>query len=70
MKRLVGIPWGHKAPPKEADCVSLMLYAQRILWGRDINLTHIDMMEHLRFCVTKVQTHKLGCCHQHLFLLT
>ena len=43
MKRLVGIPWGHKAPPKEADCVSLMLYAQRILWGRDINLTHIDM---------------------------
>jgi hypothetical protein len=35
---LVGIPWGYKAPPEEANCLSLMLYAQEVLFGRKINI--------------------------------
>lgn len=38
MNRLVGIPWGQKPPPEEADCLTLAVYAQRVLWGRKVNL--------------------------------
>lgn len=43
MNRLVGIPWGHKPPPQEADCTSLMLYAQEIMWGRRIDMSGISI---------------------------
>lgn len=35
---LIGIPWGYKAPPEEANCLSLMLYTQEVLFGRKINI--------------------------------
>lgn len=36
---LVGIPWsGEDRPPVGADCVTLAVYAQRKLWGREIPL--------------------------------
>lgn len=38
MIRLVGIPWGNAEPPKEANCLTLVLYAQKLLWGREIRL--------------------------------
>lgn len=39
LKELVGIPWGRRPPPDEADCVSLAVYAQCVLWGRDVPLS-------------------------------
>jgi hypothetical protein len=38
MRSLVGIPWsGNNQPPEGADCFSLAVYAQRVLWGREIS---------------------------------
>lgn len=35
---LVGIPWRcGGCPPEGADCFSLAVYAQRVLWGREIS---------------------------------
>ena len=44
--RLIGIPWGSGNPPEEADCVSLAIYAQEILWGRKVELGDIDTCWH------------------------
>lgn len=38
MNRLVGIPWGNKNPPEEANCLTLAIYAQKILWNKDVAL--------------------------------
>jgi hypothetical protein len=38
MMRLIGIPWGNGTPPKEADCLTLAIYAQKLLWGKDIKV--------------------------------
>ncbi len=38
MMRLIGIPWGTKPPPEEADCLTLAIYAQKLIWNRDIQL--------------------------------
>lgn len=38
MIRLIGIPWGSSQPPKEADCLSLVLYAQKLLWNRELKI--------------------------------
>ena len=46
MDRLVGIPWGLGNPPEEADCLSLAIYAQEILWGRKVELGDIDTCWH------------------------
>lgn len=35
---LVGIPWSSAPPPEGADCLTLAVYAQAVLWGRHINL--------------------------------
>ena len=40
--RLIGIPWGSGNPPEEADCLSLAIYAQEILWGRKVELGDTD----------------------------
>lgn len=38
MRNLVGIPWSSEdQPPQGADCFSLAVYAQQILWGREIS---------------------------------
>lgn len=42
MDRLIGIPWGDGNPPEQADCLSLVIYAQEILWNRHVDLTDID----------------------------
>lgn len=44
--RLIGIPWGSGNPPKEADCLSLAIYAQDLLWGRKVDLGDIDTCWH------------------------
>ena len=39
LENLVGIPWnGIDLPPFGADCVSLAVYAQKVLWGREVDL--------------------------------
>jgi len=55
---LVGIPWsGDKKPPEGADCVTLMLYAQKILWGRQIVL---DMDISWNESNHKARSHDIG----------
>jgi hypothetical protein len=44
--RLIGIPWGSGNPPEEADCLSLAIYAQEVLWGRKVELGDIDTCWH------------------------
>lgn len=35
---LIGIPWSCGGrPPEGADCFSLAVYAQKVLWGREIS---------------------------------
>lgn len=35
---LIGIPWGYGPPPESADCFSLAIYAQKVLWEREIDV--------------------------------
>ena len=44
--RLIGIPWGSGNPPEEADCLSLAIYTQEVLWGRKVELGDIDTCWH------------------------
>jgi len=37
LNSLIGIPWSRSAPPDGADCFSLALYAQEVLWGRQVD---------------------------------
>lgn len=38
IEHLIGIPWGKWPPPESADCFSLAVYAQKVLWGREIDV--------------------------------
>jgi len=65
MRSLVGIPWsGKDQPPEGADCFSLAVYAQKILWGReispdlygDVSWTREDLLSRSRDIEAKVGT--------------
>jgi cell wall-associated NlpC family hydrolase len=37
-EQLIGIPWGYGPPPESADCFSLAIYAQEMLFGHKIDV--------------------------------
>ena len=57
MMRLVGIPWGKKSPPEEANCLTLAIYAQKILWSREVNL---DMGVDWTDETLRIRSHEIG----------
>lgn len=74
MNRLVGIPWGQKQPPEEADCLTLAVYAQKVLWGKEIVFdfpidwtakTHrkrsYEMIKQISKYAIQVEEPKIGC---------
>jgi len=43
VERLIGIPWGYGPPPESADCISLAVYCQKVLFGNDVAIDKTDL---------------------------